>query len=198
MINIVGKELFKIGNYSVNCNVGFQSGVNLIVGKNGIGKSSFMRYCKEHTHLFSPYKICFMDQFPVSPIISLRVNDIIEILSEEVDFFSREEAFFLIDKFKFNKQLDREVRLLSGGENQILKFIMTLSLNTDLYFLDEPLQYLDGENLEMIVKEIKKRSSEKTFLIIEHKKDFSKFENINKIEFKKENENIEIRNKNGI
>ena len=51
---------------------------------------------------------------------------------------------------------------------------MLFCQSADVYALDEPLQYLDGENLNKILKYILDISNEKVLLIIEHKRDIFK------------------------
>ena len=101
-------------------------------------------------------------------------SDILQILKEEIPLFNEGLLNQLVEDFNFKSLLSKEVNLLSGGENQILKFILLFCQSADVYALDEPLQYLDGENLNKILKYILDISNEKVLLIIEHKRDIFK------------------------
>ena len=67
----------------------------------------------------------------------------------------------------------QSIKSLSGGQNQIVKIITSLFLSGDIFFLDEPLQYLDKgmrEKVKMILLRLKEMG--KTLVIIEHLNDF--------------------------
>ena len=61
---------------------------------------------------------------------------------------------------------------LSGGEQQRLKIARALLRNTPIYILDEPTEFLDQENREVIENLLVDRLSEKTVVIIQHETAF--------------------------
>ncbi|MEM4605730.1 MAG: ribosome biogenesis/translation initiation ATPase RLI [Candidatus Pacearchaeota archaeon] len=64
--------------------------------------------------------------------------------------------------------LDKNLKDLSGGEIQKIAILFTFLKDADIYFLDEPLAYLDIEERLKISNFIKKKSEGKTTLLIEH------------------------------
>lgn len=176
-MKITEKNIFQVHHLNVSCDFLLSTGVNVLTGNNGIGKSTFFHYIKNHRIKLLPGLTCaFMDQFPILPLSELRGEDIINILEEEISFFSIERAMKLVTDFHFTKLLNNRVESYSGGENQILKFILLLSQEADCYFLDEPLQYLDDKNISLVIDKLQILEN-KRILIIEHRKE--KISNIN-------------------
>ena len=135
-----------------------------LVGPNGIGKSSLIRWCK----LNLLENIAYLDQSRLRPLVNLKVQEVIRLL--EIELKARPAK--LIEFFEFENLLDRKVNELSGGENQLLKIILTFSLDRDWYFLDEPFLNLSESNREKVIELIQNLKKErKSFLIIEHHKD---------------------------
>lgn len=198
MLKISKQNIFKINGNNVDCEFTLMPGINLLTGSNGIGKTSFLRYIKGNSNFFGAMKLSFMDQFPLSPINNIRVRDIINILKEEIFDFNGNLMDSYLKDFNLTGILDREVKLLSGGENQLLKFALLMGQNADLYILDEPLQYLDGKNLQMVINKIVTTSQEKIFLIIEHRKEVLQEVASHSIEMIKEHQDISLRDSDGI
>ena len=185
-------QLFYVNAYSVNCELEIFDGLNILTGRNGIGKTTFFDYIKNHAKELFPNKVCaFMDQFPLKPLIELRGIDILQILEEDISRFKPDKANELIDLFNFRKLLDACVENYSGGENQIFKFILMMGQQADIYFLDEPLQYLDDKNIEKLMSEIY-QLSDKKIVMIEHRLEKLLDLNCHWIEMKEWNQNIII------
>ena len=190
---------FSIHNRAVSCRAELLVGnLNLLVGDNGVGKSTFFHYVKNNfKSLFPNDKVAFMDQFPLRSISELRVCDIINTLEEDFKSFDKEKANHLFELFDFAKFNLAVLNQLSGGENQIFKFIITNSQKASLYFLDEPLQFLDSKNLikvkEVIAAQVKEG---KTFFMIEHRKELVKDLAKNWIQMEISEEEIFITNMN--
>lgn len=147
-------------------------GINILTGSNGLGKSTLFHYIKSNKDsLLKKSSSSFMDQFPLAPLSELRVLDVLAIMDEDIHSFDLSFAKSLIEEFSLNYILSRSINVLSGGENQLLKFILAISNKSDLYFLDEPLQYLDGKNLDLVIKHIVELSKNSTVVIIEHRKE---------------------------
>ncbi len=132
-----------------------------LVGANGVGKSSLLRWSKRH--LFG--SIAYLDQGPLQPLVNLKVNELLRLAQLELGAKTDE----LVSYFSFDSLLKRKVNELSGGENQVLKIILTLSLERDWYFLDEPFLNLSEVNRDKVIQKVKEfQSQRKSFLIIEH------------------------------
>lgn len=187
------KKQLIVNNLPLRGTISFEKGLNIIVGSNGLGKSTFFHFLKNHPkEIFGSHSLAFMDQFPLNPLSDLRVKDLFQIMVEDITYFNKQKLNDLIKTFNFGYLLDRSVHALSGGENQILKFMLIGSQCTDYYFFDEPLQYLDGENLEQILFEINLISKKGIVVLIEHRKEhLDKFQ-ANWIMMKKRSDHIEV------
>jgi len=169
-MKIKNSKLFFVNKLPVNSDFVICKGLSLLTGENGVGKSSFFNFVKANrSHFIKNQKIAFMDQFPLSPINDVRVCDAIDLLSRGLTHFYYEDALLLLKDFQLEYLVDRPIRQLSGGENQLLKFILLVSQNVDYYFLDEPLQYIDRSRLDVLKKKIQNLSYEKSIFLIEHR-----------------------------
>lgn len=163
-LNVSGKDLV--------CSLDIEHGkAHLLSGDNGVGKTTLLTFLKIHQDEFFPgKKVVFVDQYPLLPLNSVSFCDLKSILAdqrhEHLSKFSEVES--LISPFT-----NQSVKTLSGGQNQIVKLVLALYLSGDIFFLDEPLQFLDEEmrsKVKSILKELKRMG--KTLIIVEHLKDF--------------------------
>lgn len=188
-----------VNELEVKGDLELKSGLNVLSGRNGLGKSTLFNFIKNNRNkFFENEKLSFMDQFPLMPLSELRVQDLFNILVEDISYFDIKKSNELLDFFKFNSLLTRSINLLSGGENQILKFILASSQKTNFYFFDEPLQYLDGENLKKVIDEIKNLSTSSTVVVIEHRKEHLSHLDVNWIEMVEDGDSILVGAKSGI
>lgn len=170
-MKIKAQKIFNIRHLSVSCDLELRTGINLLTGSNGIGKSTFFHYLKNYRSELIPGLTCaFMDQFPLLPLSELRGEDIIHILNKDISWFRADIAYSLVEFLSLKKLLCHKVESYSGGENQLFKFILLLSQDVDCYFLDEPLQYLDDHNISLVLEKIQNLKDKKV-LIIEHRKE---------------------------
>ena len=63
---------------------------------------------------------------------------------------------------------------LSGGEQQRLKIARALLRDTPIYIFDEPTEFLDAENREMVESLLLERLQGKTVIVIEHTTNFAR------------------------
>ncbi len=177
-MKIKNQTLFYVNSLPVNIDIDLdqQNGIYLLTGENGVGKSSLLNHFKIHRSLFLEKKCAFMDQFPLTPINEIRVKDVLDLFEDGIADFDKARALSLFNRYGLDYIIDRSISLLSGGENQLLKFIFLLGQEADIYFLDEPLQYIDEKRLALLLEDIKKLSYSKCLLIVEHRS--SLFENL--------------------
>jgi ATP-binding cassette subfamily E protein 1 len=88
-----------------------------------------------------------------------------DLLSKVQERMSVEEAAKM---FELSDVLDRDLSKLSGGELQRVAMAATMMKEADVYFFDEPSSYLDIYQRVRISRQIKKLSSEKQVVVIEH------------------------------
>ena len=80
----------------------------------------------------------------------------------------------ILENLNLNEQyLKLPLKLLSGGEQQRLAFLLLLLRNPAIYLLDEPTSFLDNNNKKLIMKMIDNlRIEGKTIIIATHDEDW--------------------------
>ncbi len=146
--------------------------LRVLCGENGIGKSTLLR------KFFDSYKekICIIlgDQRPLEFFFDRKLSVFKEILFPQQLGASalRFEKYWRAAGLE--KKEDRLLSQLSGGESQLLKLITLCSADGEVYFLDEPGQYLDRDKralANLLLEDLK--AAGKSILVVEH--DYSWF-----------------------
>lgn len=165
------QDRYTVNDLPVECNIRLNSGeLSLLSGENGAGKSSLVQFLKlAKAEFFGPSSVIFLDQKPLSPLNGVSLDQLLISLASR----RREQGYFA-DKYQglVDTVNAKEIRNLSGGENQLVKIYLALFLGGDIFILDEPAQYLDKDNIKIlqeILKDLKK--AQKAILVIEHRKD---------------------------
>ncbi|MFT6633308.1 MAG: ABC-type Mn2+/Zn2+ transport system ATPase subunit [Bacteriovoracaceae bacterium] len=141
--------------------------VSIILGENGVGKSSFFQYLKlNQKDIFPKIKCNFTDQMRINPVNEVHFENILENLvdykHESISFF--DEYLSELKEFK-----ERSLKNLSGGQNQIVKIFLSAYLGGDFFFFDEPLQYLDQKNRTLFKHYLKiLKEKGKSICLVEH------------------------------
>lgn len=161
---------FLVGNKEVDVNFKAISGkINLIIGENGCGKSSFLSWLKVNRSLMSSLVPSFMDQKRLESLTDLGVDDVIKIVEEETTGKLSVEELQVIYGIEIENLKNKKVSELSGGQNQRLKLALCLLEEFDVLFLDEPLQSLDQANKSLFLNIIKSvADAGKMVVMVEH------------------------------
>ncbi|MEM4462017.1 MAG: ribosome biogenesis/translation initiation ATPase RLI [Candidatus Bathyarchaeia archaeon] len=141
----------KLGGFTLRVEPGFirRGEVIGILGPNGIGKTTFVKLLAglekpdEGDALPGGVKVSYKPQY-----ISGDYDGVVEVLLRKTLGDRMESSFFreeIYRPFRLDKILDRRVSDLSGGELQKLAIAICLSMDADIYLLDEPSAYLDVE-----------------------------------------------------
>lgn len=140
--------------------------ITILKGKNGSGKSTLMKsvlglihYKGEITNTIT----CsyFPEKIPLPS--HLKVKTFLDLMLPK----SRNQVMNeLIQLFHMEDKLDKEIHSLSKGMTMKCRLIYSLSLEKDIYFLDEPFNGLDKESLKRFIDYIKKH--QKMFVISTH------------------------------
>ena len=177
-------------NIIQNLNLKISSGIHLLLGPNGTGKSTLLgaimgleKYKitgeiiwkgEEITNL-SPEKrfkkgIFFAYQLP--PVVrGVRLKDIIKkILNIDPKMHLPDEVYEYIKDLELDDSfLDREINYgFSGGERKKSEILQVLLAKPELALLDEPDSGVDIDALKVIGKAIKKISEKSSLLIVSH------------------------------
>jgi len=162
---------FKIQGVNVQCKMEFLPGkLTLLTGENGIGKSSLIQFLKLNQKEFlNDMNTVFLDQFPLKPI-----NDINFLTLSNQLMNERREILPICSKLQeaCSAFFKNPINSLSGGQNQLIKVLLACYISGDFFIFDEPFQYLDTKNTDLlrnIFKELKLLN--KKILVIEHRKE---------------------------
>ncbi len=165
--------------FDMNC--GFEQGIHFIIGKNGVGKTTFMRaLCglnkmKKAKTLIDSKLIKRHYEY-----ISLVMQDVnyqlfTESVDKEISIVSDDEAL----KEKVLKQLglwqykENHPQSLSGGEKQRLLFAMCICSKKPIVILDEPTSGLCKYNMDIMIDNIREMAKlGKTVIIVTHDYEF--------------------------
>jgi len=169
-------------------------GLVFIVGKNGIGKSTFLK-CLQGM-VVAPEQssgiLCVNNQSFDLAVHADRLNLLNKsrALCQSFDamlapqFTGYENLEFAqfnhnpdLSFVHFNNQLkkelecfsiplDKQVSLLSGGQRQILALLMVAQKPISLLLLDEPTAALDGKNSDYVMQNVRKLAKEKSICVI--------------------------------
>lgn len=158
----------KKDNFTLNSEAGTysESEIIILLGENGLGKTTFIKYFLKQTKMivsYKPQKISPPDNFEgtVYDFLYQRVKDKINDYSFIND---------ILKPLNIIELYEQKVKILSGGELQRVAIALCLSKNANIYFIDEPSSYLDTEMRMISAKIIKKfiYQNKKTAFIVEH------------------------------
>ncbi|HEC82601.1 MAG TPA: ribosome biogenesis/translation initiation ATPase RLI [Thermoplasmatales archaeon] len=141
-----------------------------VLGPNGIGKTTFVKMLAgivEPTEgkIDSSVKVSYKPQY-IQPFDKTVENLFSENKKKFHILFEKEVLKPLGIKDLFDKNLEN----LSGGELQIVSIALCLSLEADIYLIDEPSAYLDAKQRMKVAKVIKRvmEKEGKASLVVEH------------------------------
>lgn len=170
-IKLIKSELRPQFKWSVNTTL--KPGQCLhIKAPNGMGKTTFLQELKyQWPELFPTVKLGFTDQAPLAPFQDLTVATTMDILWEvtphrHAEFSWRNLAHWKSDEIQ--SWLNKAVSKLSGGENQWIKILMMLSLESDVWLLDEPFQSLDQKRQKELWQILEDWLQKKRYLVLVH------------------------------
>ncbi|VVB98155.1 Cobalamin import ATP-binding protein BtuD [uncultured archaeon] len=170
-----------------------KEGVTGLIGKNGIGKTTSLRILtkqlrpnfgstrrkkisdEELMEKFSMEQRRYWEALGKTAKASYKPQNIEQIrdvfdgtaleLLTKFDEGRKDEA---IEKFGLGKILGRKLSQLSGGEMQKLAIAVAYMKNADIYFFDEPTNYLDIAERMRIAVLLKEFGEQKKIMLAEH------------------------------
>lgn len=159
----------------LGCQIELSLGVGeilILTGENGVGKTTLLTkiFCQNQNHHF----ISYARQTPLDIFYDRKLVKLKSLFLEISKGVLNSELFHeLWIGFGLSKKENRMLSTLSGGEAQALKLSFTMSLNKEVFFLDEPRQFLDEANKDFLHQALKKLISfNKSILIIDHEIDW--------------------------
>ena len=160
-------------NLKINNGVIYNSEIIVLLGENGMGKTTFMRII---AGLLKDDNNTELDKLTISykpQIINPKYNGSVrDLLYSKLGnmFVNAQFNSDVMKPLNIKDLFDLNVQNLSGGELQKVALILCLGKPADIYLLDEPSTYLDVEQRLIVSKIIKKYIFHigKSAFIIEH------------------------------
>jgi ATP-binding cassette subfamily E protein 1 len=167
------KSTIKYPNYELEIESGqilAESSINVIMGKNGTGKTTFINYIAQTLETTISHKPQYLSVEEFSS--GGKYPSVINFLMEKIKSKLSDPVF----KSEILKPLDiesiyeRKLNELSGGEMQRFWIVYTLGRDAQIYLLDEPSACLDIEQRVIVTKVIKRFiiNNKKVGFIVEH------------------------------
>ncbi len=137
-----------------------------LLGENGIGKTTLLKAISKVQARDGVY----VEQKNPDSFFDRSLGKMKELyLLAAADSLHRKRFSDLWEGFRLSGKETRMLSSLSGGEGQMLKLCFALSLERDLYLLDEPSQNLDSQSKMVLCKSLKELVREnKSILMVEH------------------------------
>ena len=150
----------------------FETGLYLITGHNGIGKSTLLKtLCK----VIKPTNL----NYSIDKIKTAYLCEKIELLNSKVLPFLNSVAKINKVKYDIKKEMqiwnipNKNIYNLSKGNKQKVGLLMLMLTNADLYILDEPTNALDELSIKLLKYYIKRLlENGKIVLVSTHSKEF--------------------------
>ncbi|MHA1298679.1 MAG: ribosome biogenesis/translation initiation ATPase RLI [Candidatus Helarchaeota archaeon] len=166
----------KLGDFTLKVNNGsiHKGEIVGIVGKNGLGKSTFIRLLGGELEPDTGNSIQDDLKIAVKPqYLNINFDGTVQMLLKESAGKNYDTSLYksqILNPFDLNDLEDRYISELSGGELQKVAIANTLSQEADIYLFDEPSAYLDSYSRLTITKTIKRfiENKKKAAFIVEH------------------------------
>ncbi len=169
------KSFGNFRNFSLTVNKGTYSSseITIILGSNGMGKTTFMRLLAgiELTNDNTKYPEINISYKP-QKIVPKFNGTVVELFNSKLGNIIYDTYFHdeIIKPLNIEDLYNQPLKTLSGGELQRVAIILCLGKSADVYLLDEPSAYLDSEQRIVVSKIIKKfiLYYKKSAFIVEH------------------------------
>lgn len=169
-----GKSIFE------NLNISFPKGIHVLLGKNGVGKTTLCRLIFGLEKLKGG-RVVFDDSYTGNPLSfgSIVLQNTDYQLNMRTVYDELESCFYLagindskdkveqmLKKLDLSLYANRHPQSLSGGQKQRLVIGMAMCKNPKIIILDEPTSGLDGRNMRIIKDMLKDYAQQGNCVVI--------------------------------
>ncbi len=141
-----------------------------IVGPNGIGKTTFVKMLAgviepDEGEIEKEVKVSYKPQY-IRPMEGV-VRDIFEKNKDNFHILYDKEV---LHPLGIHELYEKRLKELSGGELQTVAIALCLSMEADIYLIDEPSAYLDAKQRMRVAKVIRRimEKEGKAAMVVEH------------------------------
>lgn len=154
-----------------NLSFEIQSGILVLKGQSGCGKSTFISIImgKEKQDIGdvifgeNEKDISYCGQENLIPP-SYSLSSFCKFLK----IYDNPRYRELLKELKFEEKENEELFTLSGGERQKAEIIVSLLKEADIYIFDEPLSALDKKSKEIVIKKLENIGKNKLVILVNH------------------------------
>ncbi|MEO1450307.1 MAG: ABC-F family ATP-binding cassette domain-containing protein [Bacteroidota bacterium] len=146
-----------------------------LIGANGLGKSTLLRIIAERESFDGAHKIghnvvpTFFAQHQLEAL-NLQYN-ILEEISAAASDRTEQELRTVLGCFMFTgDEVEKKVKVLSGGEKSRVALAKTLLSEANFLLLDEPTNHLDIQSIQILVEAL--QAYEGTYVVVSHDRFF--------------------------
>lgn len=141
-----------------------ESGIHVIIGDNGSGKTSIAKAIMKSYH----DEVTMMTQEnDVIEEISIIQNICMNVIDEKI-------AKDFLDRYNLNGLINKNVKKLSGGEKRLILLARAILSPREIIILDEPSNDIDYKNIDVVTRIIRDQKEDKCILLITHDKRIEK------------------------
>lgn len=157
-----GKYLFQPVTVTVN-----QGEQVAIVGNNGVGKTTLMRYFLQPEHFFTTGE-CYLAEELIISTVSQEITRMgtLKEFSETMQLDYTKVLTYLKKLGMERTAFETPIEKMSRGQQKKVELVKSILQKADLYLWDEPLNYLDLFAQEQLSESIEK--AKPTMIFIEH------------------------------
>lgn len=172
---------FKSYNSDRTFNFSIEKECNLLIGKNGTGKTTLLDYIsgimkKKDTIVTGNSQLVYMNQ-NIYFFDRLKVHDYVKFIYKLDGIWEYRKTLSqfnenFVNQVDINKIWMKQIGMLSGGEKKLLYFLLIMSLEKEWYLLDEPFAGVDQDGQELMCEVINYRIlNHKGIIIVLHEED---------------------------
>lgn len=162
-------------------------------GPNGMGKTSLIEELKLHWNEHNAsLRFAFTDQEELNGFQDLTVSGLLDVFWDVTSHMHANKSWRDNESFVSSQNLwQKNIRELSGGENQWVKILMMTALDCEVWILDEPFQSLDVDKQRELYELLQSWIYQGKYLLIVHHGELNLAPVIS-LELKKSNNNLQL------
>ncbi len=146
-----------------------------LIGANGLGKSTLLRILADREEYIGHRKIGHQVEpsfFAQHQLEALHLDkNILEEVAYDAPTYTEQELRTVLGCFMFSgEEVEKKIRVLSGGERSRVALAKTLLSQANFLLLDEPTNHLDIQSIQILSEAL--NAFDGTFVVVSHDRHF--------------------------